>query len=208
MKPRAVFLVALVLLLAVATDLKAVEAPLEIAGFKLGRSIDEYADRVQMDTQLCVRYMEYFHEVEIKPLAGFKSGLVGFGTCRVPGRILRIKLKYADASKKFYKQLLKRYTRRFGKPHEYRGDPFHVLIAWKWSLVDRDHNKISMILQHNTQDREEKMGNAVKMTLVNLLEEEAACFDTENPDLRAAAKAANDAAKRLTAIDWDRLIPR
>ena len=208
MKPRAVFLAVLVLPLLLATDLGAIEAPHEIAGFVLGSDIDAYEARVQIDTQLCVRYMEYFHEVEIKPLPGFKSGLIGFGTCQVPGRILRIKLKYADASKNFFKQLLKRYKQRFGDPHEYRGDPFHVLIAWKWSLTDRDNNNISLILQHNTLDQEEKMGNAVKMTMVNLLEEEAACFEKKNPDLRAEPKTGQDADKSPVAVAWDRLIPR
>ena len=59
-----------------------------------------------METALPVRYYESFQEVEIKPVEGFKSGLIGYGTCQKPGLIVRIKLKYEDSSKSFFKKLL------------------------------------------------------------------------------------------------------
>ncbi len=77
--------------------------------------------RVIMDTALPVRYAENIEEVEIKFTRGFKSGLIAYGTCARPGNIVRIKLKYGDSSKQFYKDLLKRFKKRFGEPDEYRG---------------------------------------------------------------------------------------
>jgi hypothetical protein len=74
------------------------EIPLSIAGFTLGRPIEEVAEKVIMETALPVRYMENLQEVEIVPFEGFKSGLIAFGTCRKPSAIVRIKLKYADGS--------------------------------------------------------------------------------------------------------------
>jgi hypothetical protein len=94
--------------------------------------------------------------------------LVTYGSSIEPSRIVRLKFKYADNSKRFFDELLKRYKANLGKPGEWRGGPFHIVIAWKWSFTDRDGNDISFILQHNTRDEEEKQGNAVKMTLWNL----------------------------------------
>ena len=42
------------------------EAPQQIAGIRIGASIDQYRDILQMDTKLPVRHMEYLSEVELK----------------------------------------------------------------------------------------------------------------------------------------------
>jgi len=148
------------------------QAPHGVGSFVLGSNITEYDEILKMETALPIRYMEYMREVEIKPMKGFKSGLIGYGVCDRPGQIVRIKLKYDDSTKKFYERLLEHFKNRFGEPDEWRGDPFHVVIAWKWSFVDKENNKISLMLQHNTMDAEEKMGNAVKLTMMNLMEKE------------------------------------
>ena len=83
------------------------QSPCQVGGFELGRDIAYYHDRVIMETVLPIRYSEFIHEVQIKKMEAFKSGLISYGTCAKPGRILRIKLKYADSSKKFYNVLLK-----------------------------------------------------------------------------------------------------
>lgn len=153
------------------------EAPLSAAGFTLGRPVAEFADRLRLETALPVRYMESVREAEIKPIPGFKSGLIAFGTCRQPESILRIKLKYSDGSIAFFDELLKRFRSRFGDSAEYQGDPFRVFISWKWSFVDPRGNRISLTLQHNEMDEDEKIGNAVKLTLHNQLEEELLCFE-------------------------------
>ena len=157
-------------------------APHELAGFVLGGLMDEFKNQVEMDTALPIRYLESLKEVEAKEIKGYKTGLVTYGTCIEPSRIVRLKFKYADNSKNFFEELLERYKEKLGKPDEWRGDPFHIVIAWKWSFTDKDGNNISLILQHNTRDEEEKQGNAVKMTMWNLMLDEDRCFQQNHPE--------------------------
>ena len=181
----------------------AAEAPHEIAGFVLGKNIDGIKDRLDMSTDLPVRRRESLHEVEIKTMEGFKSGLITYGTCAKLGQIVRIKLKYAESSKKFYKTLLKRFKKRFGEPSEWRGDPFHIFLDWKWSFTDKDGNQISLHLQHNTRDAEEKIGNAVKLTSRTALEAEWKCHEE-----KTASKPSRKIEKPKSPIDWEFVLPR
>jgi hypothetical protein len=152
--------------------------------------------------------MENLHEVEIKPMPGFKSGLIVFGTCRQPSAIVRIKLKYENTSLEFFDELLRRFKRNFGDPNEYQGDAFRVFISWKWSFADALGNRISLTLQHNLQDEEEKIGNAVKLTLHNRLEEDRRCFKEERMDRREALRQLAAAAERPGAPAWDLFVPK
>jgi hypothetical protein len=181
----------------------AAEAPHEIAGFVLGKNIDEVKDRLDMSTNLPLRRRESLREVEINKTEGFKSGLITYGTCVDPGQIVRIKLKYAESSKKFYKTLLKRFKKRFGEPSEWRGDPFHIFLDWKWSFTDKDGNRISLHLQHNSKDAEEKIGNAVKLTSRTGLEGEWKCHEE-----KTASKSSRKIEKQKRPIDWEFIIPR
>ena len=181
------------------------QAPSGIGGFVLGKNISEVESLVDMVTALPVRYAQYMTEVEIGELEGFKSGLIAYGNCDSPGKIFRIKLKYADESKKFYESLLKQFKQRFGEPDEWRGDPFHVMLAWKWSFTDGGGNRISLILQHNTRDTQEKMGNAVKLTMTSQMEKEHACYKSKHPG-KARHKKENQ--KKGKTPNWERFIPR
>ena len=183
------------------------QAPHEIAGFILNKNINDYKDLIKKDTELPIRHKEYLREIETIKLEKFKSGLIEYGTCTEPGRIVRIKLKYTDSSKKFYDALLKRFKMRFGEPSEWRGDPFHIVIAWKWSFKDKDGNRISLNLQHNTKDVEEKLGNSVKLTMTSAIEEESRCFEEKHPEKQASGKKSKS-GKKLESTDWERFIPR
>jgi hypothetical protein len=205
---RALLALGLVLGLSAATI--AAEAPRHLGGFVLGTQIEAFKEMVDMDSCLHIRYMEYIQEAEIRPLPGFKSGLIGFGTCADYGKILRIKLKYADGSKRFFNEMMKRLRQRFGEPDEYRGDPFHVLVAWKWSFEDPQGNRISLTMQHNTKDEEEKMGNAIKLTLTNQMERERACYEAKRPDRSQRTgngQAGKGSGGRYDAEDWKRFVP-
>jgi len=184
----------------------AAEAPHELAGFILGDKMAAHMQDVKPDTVLPVRYLESLKEVETKDIPGYKTGLIAYTTCTTPPRIVRIKLKYADASETFYDALLKQFKRRFGEPDEYRGDPFHIVVAWKWSFRDKNSNDISLIVQHNTRDEEEKMGNAVKLTMWNLLEEEITCFEKKHPEA-AGSPSAGFKFDESESIDWNYFIP-
>ena len=174
------------------------DAPHQVAVFKLNSNIADVKDYVLMETALPIRYMENIEEVEIKPIEGLKSGLIAYATCSAPGHIVRIKLKYKDSSKKFFEKLLKRIKNEYGDPSEYRGDPFHILISWKWSLVDKDGNRISMTLQHNSMDTEEKLGNAIKLTMTSLIEEDQRCYKIKALDQR----------QKLRQREWKIMVPK
>ena len=185
-------------------NLSLAQAPHQVGGFELGQDIEKYTDMLNMKTAFPIRYNEFLDQVEIKENKMFKSGLIAYGTCAKPGRIVRVKLKYADPSRKFYKALLKRFQDRFGDPSEYRGDSFQVVIAWKWSFSDSRNNRISLVLQHNTRDEEEKMGNAVKLTMLNYMEEESRCFEKKQPKSEDISRG----KKSEEPLNWDLLIPR
>ena len=184
------------------------DAPSQVGGFVLNQDIKKFEDRVIMDTALPVRYAENFEEVEIKFTRGFKSGLIAYGTCDQPGHIVRIKLKYADSGKKFYKDLLKRFKQRFGEPDEYRGDPFKIVDAWKWSFVNEQNHNISLILQHNTKDEQEKKGNSVKLTNTTLMEKDLLCYKNKQLDYRERLRQREWKAVKPETSGWELFLPR
>lgn len=198
-------LLALILLF-LGTDVCRAEVPHQVAGFVLGSDISRYTDKLNMQSALPLRFRPYLKEVETRNLPGFKIGLITYGTCAAPNHIVRIRLKYENASKKFFELLLKRFKRRFGPDPEWRGDPFEVIIAWKWSFVDAQKNRISLILQHNTMNKNEKMGNVVKLTMWNRIEAERACWDKTHPEHRLAPKEAE--SMPWGPRFWQHCIPR
>ena len=205
MKTKIFLLINIIFLFIFETSMAA--TPHEISGFILGRSIDDYKDKVRLETPLPIRYCEYLQEVEIKAPRGIKTGLIWYAVDDTLQPIVRIKLKYADSSKYFYLALFNRFKKRFGEPTEWRGDPFHILEGWKWSFVDEENNIISLILQHNTLDRQQKIGNCVKLTNWSLLNMEKRHFQLKHPKI--SNKKKNQALKieEYRVSDWNRLIP-
>lgn len=183
------------------------QAPHQIGGFALGKNISDYRDKIRPHSDLPIRHMEYLRETETRATEGFQYGVVWYGTCSIPGRIVRIKLKYADSSKCFFDTLLKEFNKRFGKPSEWRGDPFNVVIAWKWSFTDSENHSISLILYHNTKDEEEKRGNVVKLTNWSRIDEERRCFEKKHPEPEEEYPARPEPRGR-SPVDWETLIPR
>jgi hypothetical protein len=179
--------------------------PRQAAGFVLGQDIGLYKDKLQSGTALPVRYLESIKEVEMKETRGFKSGIIGYGTCVGGNRILEIKLKYVDSSRDFYLSLLEKYKARFGEPEEWKGDAFGVVLSWKWNFADPSGNKISMILQHNVKDEAFKKGNVLKLVYSSLMEQEIACFFKKNPK---GAEQPSAKTRPLKPEDWELLLPR
>jgi hypothetical protein len=184
------------------------DAPHQVSVFELNRDIADFKDFVINETALPIRHMENIKEVEIRPIQGIKSGLIAYATCSAPGHIVRIKLKYKDATKSFYESLLKRIKKKFGDPDEYRGDAFRILIAWKWSFVDKDGNRISLTLQHNSQDADEKKGNAIKLSMTNLIEEDQRCYKQKALDHREKLRQRDWKIMDPGLTGWDRYMPR
>jgi hypothetical protein len=184
------------------------EAPHQVCVFVLNRDLADFRDFLIMETALPIRYMENIEEVEIKPIKGFKSGYIAYATCATPGHIVRIKLKYEDSSKTFFENLLKQMKNKYGEPNEYRGDAFHIFVAWKWSFIDKDGNRISLTLQHNSQDTEQKMGNAVKLTMSNLVEEDRHCYKLKALDPREKLRQRGSKIVVPGLTGWDLYMPR
>jgi len=184
------------------------DAPHTVGPFVLDRNIADFKDYVIMETALPIRHMENIEEVETKPIKGFKSGLIAYATCTAPGHIVRIKLKYLDSNKKFYEELLKRIKKRFGDPIEYRGDPFHIVLEWKWSFVDKDNNRISLSLQHNTGDETEKRGNSIKLTMWSLIDRDRLCYKEKELDQRERLRQRKWEMMVPELKGWDRFVPR
>ena len=184
------------------------EVPGQIAGIQLGADIDQYRDTLQMNTSLPVRHMEYVSQVDINPpFEGYSKGYILYGNCDKPGRIVKIKLKYERKDQEFFDELLKRFKRKFGQPDQYLGDVFHAFAAWKWFFKDKDGNRVSLILQHNSADMEEySLENSVKLTATSLIEKEATCYEQKNPE-RKAAKLGKAPAKSKGQGEWVRLLP-
>ena len=136
-------------------------------------------------------------------LPGFKSGLVTYGTCVKEGQIIRLKFKYVEPTRKFFDELLSRYKKMWGEPTEFKGDSFGVFLVWKWSFVDPSLGRISMILQHNSQDEDEKMGNVVKLTLVDQLLAEDRCGEQQ----RRQAGQPDRPKSKGKQYKWGDLIP-
>lgn len=156
--------------------------PVHLGGFTLGDDIRNYPHLINMETCREVVLNRYMGEGEISHQPGFKSGMIVYGLCDKPNKILRIKLKFSDSSKKFFNKLLNQYKKHLGPPNEYKGDSFQTLIAWKWSFTNEQNERISLILQHNIMVEDEKIGNAVKLTLTRQIEKERACFKTKFPE--------------------------
>lgn len=153
------------------------DAPRQVAGFVLGTPIDQSKNLINMEAAQPVRLMEYLSEAEVKPVPGYRTGYVTFGTCSPHSPIVKIKLKYLRDDREFFDKLLKLFEKKFGKAVEYKGDVFGGYLAWKWSFKDNAGNRISLTLQHNsTDDDEYTSGNSLKISMTNLIQKERECY--------------------------------
>jgi hypothetical protein len=173
------------------------EAPHEIAGIVLGTSIDDYPDIIRNN---------FLKEVVVTDWHGFRKGIISYGTCRHIDLILKMDMKYEDKSKEFFQKLLKEFRQKFGEPGKWKGDSFGVIHIWKWQFVDKEQNQVSMSLQHNSKDSDETLGNVVKLSYPEKIEEERRCF----VDLCLHSKENGDEKRRaeLKKSDWSHLVPR
>lgn len=173
------------------------KAPLEIGGFKLGTSIEEYD---------FISYRNFLKEVVVQNIDGFRKGTIYYGICDRPGELVKIKLKYLDSSEDFYKQLLKRYKKKFGEPDLYIGDSFGIVKAWRWTFIDKNNNKVMLLLQNNLKNPDESLGNLVKLEFPDRIEAERICFNRQCALSRSGAK--NKIPTSWNKESWEHMIPR
>jgi len=175
----------------------AVDAPTEIGGFRLGSDITDYPE---------IESSNYLRDVVINDWHGFRKGIISYGTCAYPGKIIKLRMKYEDKSKRFYDELLKRFKEKYGKPTEWKGDAFGVLYVWKWRLYDENNERVNLILQHNLQNDDENIGNVVKMSYPEREEKERICFMEFCEENKTEEQKAQIKERRTP--DWDYMIPR
>jgi len=174
----------------------AVDVPDGVGGFTLGSHIDTYPDIINSN---------FMKEVVVTDRHGFRKGVISYGVCKYEGQILKIKLKYDDKSKSFFKTLLKKYRKKFGAPDAWNGDSFGLLHVWKWHFTDKDQNRITLNLQYNAKDPEETIGNVVKLSYPDRIEDERICF-MQMCD-QAYEKTDPKVKEELKKSDWSYLIP-
>ncbi len=195
----------LLLCLAVPTFVQGGDMPMSLAGITLGTDISTVHSSCKMATDIPLVEERQLNEIELKSqfVAGIKSATVAYANCQNKGKIVRIKLKFDNPSLDFFNDILSRYKKIFGKPEEWRGDPFQKVISWKWSFKDNMGQKVGLELTHSKDD-DYKMGNFVKMTLRSLWEEEAECFKRSlgPPDAKESSPTPED------KLDYSKLIPR
>lgn len=161
-------------------------APKSIVGITLGSNINENVERIEMHTAMPIWRSEYLSRASLKPVKGFESGYIVYGNCKVPGRIIRIKLNYENDTREFFEKLFSTLTKRHGKPSEWRGNPFGTLKVWKWSFKDEEKNSISMILQrYEGEDDAFTPGNSIKIAVTTYAEEEEACYKADSKGKKA-----------------------
>ena len=176
---------------------QAAEVPTEIGGFKLGANITDYEE---------IEYANFLREVVVNDWYGFRKGIISYGTCAYPGQIIKIRMKYENASQNFYQELLNKFKARYGKPDEWKGDSFGVLHIWKWRFVDEQNRRVNLILQHNLMNDDQNVGNMVKMSLPEMVEEERLCFIKFSEGNKTAEE--KEQIKKRRKPDWEYMLPR
>lgn len=173
------------------------KVPHEVGGFALGADVHEYPDAMNTN---------FVKEMVITDWHGFRKGVISYGICKYQNKILKIELKYEDQSRDYFKKLLEEYKKQFGPPQEWKGDSFGILHIWKWHLVDSEQRKVSLTLQHNLRNTSETIGNMVRLSYPDMLDEERKCFN----QMCDAKKSGTDKERleELKKPDWQFLIPR
>ncbi len=179
--------------------------PMSLAGISLGADISTVHHCCKRSTDILLAEERHLNEIQLKPqfVPGIKSGTVAYANCAQKGQVVRIKLKFDNPSRSFYDDLLNRYEKHFGKPEEWRGDPFQKVVSWKWSFKNDIGQRVGLELTHSN-DEDYKMGNFVKLTLRSLWEEENACLNR----MTGPSEDGEAAPTPRDKLDYMQLIPR
>lgn len=172
-------------------------SPKTLAAYTLGQDVSTSAEYLDMASAQTIWNQEWFKQVEVKGLPGFRNGYLIYGNCNAAGLILRIKLKYEDSSFGFFERLQKALQERYGRG-EWRGDPFGTLHTWKWGFTDEKGDSISLILQHYAgTDTSYTEGNSIRLANRSAMTREKACGEAREKDNdRRQAKG------KVPSFDW------
>lgn len=165
-------------------------APKTIGGITIGEPLDS-CDRPT--------YSHYLKEKNIDMDNGFRKATISYGTCAHKDEILKVKMKYADKSELFFKDIYRELIDKYGKPDQWKGDSFGVLTIWKWHFTDSENNMVSLSIEYNKKDPELSMGTVIKLSYPVKIEEERKCDSDTREKPKTSAKS--------DTVDWDDLLP-
>ncbi|MBI9112501.1 hypothetical protein [Maridesulfovibrio ferrireducens] len=179
---KKILLLSLALIVIMVTSAFAKNAPESVAGITIGENISTIRSILDMDSARSPWQEEYIKRIGIKKLEGYNGGYVVVGDCNRKDIILRLKLKYSDSSLSFFNNIYGMLEKRFGKPNDWRGNPFGTLKVWKWSLND-DLGNVSLILQHfSGNDDSINSGNSIRISRPSWITDEKKCWEAANPE--------------------------
>lgn len=179
---RKVLFIVICTLLFYSSTAFAFKAPTSIAGISLDKNYNNIRSMLDIDSIDSQWNEDYLKRIEVMPLEGYRSGYIVVGTCQRKDTILKIKLNYKDDSVKFYNKLYNRITKLYGKPIDWRGNPFGTLKVWKWSFKDSNGN-ITLILHHfSGEDDSMTQGNSIKISRPEMINDERLCWEKNHPD--------------------------
>ncbi|WP_319780600.1 hypothetical protein [Maridesulfovibrio sp.] len=185
------------LLLVVSSAAAAQNAPESVAGITIGNNVSTVRSLLEMKSKTSPWQEEYITRIGLKDIEGYKGGYVVVGNCKRKDIILRMKLKYQDESMEFFNKLYSKIEKRFGKPNDWRGNPFGTLKVWKWSLGDADGN-VSLILQHFSGDDDSiTKGNCIRLSRPSWIDEEMECWEKMHPPVTGKPIPA-----KMEGINW------
>ncbi|EFL49212.1 conserved hypothetical protein [Solidesulfovibrio fructosivorans JJ]] len=184
------------------------DAPMELAGIRLGETLAEAGKTVAHPETDRSFHKPYLGLAAVAPVPGYRSGYVDYGLCAKPGRIVRLKMNYADESLEFFERILEALTKRYGAPQEWRGNAFRTLRTWKWSLRAAGGEPVSLILMHyEGEDGAFTEGNSIRLAATGMVHDEEVCYDAKYKKSDAFEAARAEAAKnKKLGLDW--FLPR
>jgi hypothetical protein len=202
------FILALLLVLGLPRAALAAEGPLELAGIRLGESVDAFKDKLLTDKVDKAFLRPYLGIMPMVPVPGYRSGYVDFGQCAKPGRIVRIKMNYVDDSLTFFNRILEALKKRYGEPAQWRGNAFGTLRTWKWSLTAPGGQHVSLILMHyEGEDGAFTEGNSIRIAATDMVREEEHCHAVQSETAKGRSDAKKEGAD-LKALGLDWFLPR
>lgn len=196
------------LALAAPVAARAADGPLELAGIRLGQSVDELAGKLASSDIDRSPQRPSIGVVPLLALPGYRSGYADVGLCAKPGRVVRVKMNYADDSLAFFNKVMEALRKRYGEPKEWRGNAFGTLRTWKWSLRAPGGEPVSLILMHyEGEDGAFTDGNSIRIAATSLVREEELC-----QAVKRKASGANPAggvgAVEAESLGLDWFLPR
>ena len=170
----------------------AAKSPKSIAGFTLGLPVTACKQKL---------YPDYLLEKTVLLDVPFRKGYIYYGNCKHKDKILKLKVKYADKSKKFFKHLYAKLAQKYDDPGKWEGDSFGILAIHKWQFIDEAGHRVTLAIEYNSKDEELSMGTVLKISYPVMIEEERICA------LREQKKFVPE--KRVPSSNiWDDLLPQ